>query len=47
MWMRDNRDQSMEINAYKKMGAAILTYHNWGVYYNSKLKDTSGKPYGF
>ena len=47
MWMRDNRDQSMEINAYKKMGAAILTYHNWGVYYNSRLKDTSGKPYGF
>lgn len=47
MWMRDNRDQSMEINAYKKMGAAILTYHNWGVYYNSRLNDTSGKPYGF
>ena len=47
MWMRDNRDQSMEINAYKKMGAAIHTYHNVGVYYNSNLNDTSGKSYGF
>lgn len=48
MWMRDNRDQSMEINAYKKMGAAILTYHNWGIYKNTALKTTVvGKPYGF
>ena len=47
MWMRDNRDQSMEINAYKKMGAAILTYHNWGIYYNSAITDTSASLYGF
>ena len=47
MWMRDNRDQSMEINAYKKMGAAILTYHNWGIYKNTALQTTVGKPYGF
>ena len=48
MWMRDNRDQSMEINAYKKMGAAILTYHNWGVYKNTALETTVvGHPYGF
>ena len=47
MWMRDNRDQSMEINAYKKMGAAILTYHNWGIYYNSSITDTSASLYGF
>ena len=47
MWMRDNRDQSMEINAYKKMGAAILTYHNWGVYKNNSLTATVGHPYGF
>lgn len=47
MWMRDNRDQSMEINAYKKMGAAILTYHNWGIYRNTALKTTVGEPYGF
>ena len=47
MWMRDNRDQSMEINAYKKMGAAILTYHNWGIYCNSSITDTSASLYGF
>ena len=48
MWMRDNRDQSMEINAYKKMGAAILTYHNWGIYNNKALQTTVvGQPYGF
>jgi hypothetical protein len=47
MWMRDNRDQSMEINAYKKMGAAILTYHNWGVYKNKSISDTSASLYGF
>ena len=48
MWMRDNRDQSMEINAYKKMGAAILTYHNWGIYKNTALETTVvGNPYGF
>ena len=48
MWMRDNRDQSMEINAYKKMGAAILTYHNWGIYKNKALQTTVvGQPYGF
>ena len=47
MWMRDNRDQSMEINACKKMGAAILTYHNWGIYFNSAITDTSASLYGF
>lgn len=47
VWMRDNRDQSMEINAYKKMGAAILTYHNWGVYKNKSISDTSASLYGF
>ena len=47
MWMRDNRDQSMEINAYKKIGAAILTYHNWGVYKNKSISDTSASLYGF
>lgn len=32
MWDHINRDQSIEIMAYKKMGAAILTHHNWGIY---------------
>jgi len=29
-----NKDQSMEIHTYKKMGAAILSYHNWAIYRN-------------
>lgn len=32
-----NVDGSMEIHTYKKMGAAILTYHNWGIYENTSL----------
>ena len=33
----ENRDNSMEIQAYKKFGVGITTYHNWGVFYNSSL----------
>jgi hypothetical protein len=33
----ENRDNSMEIQAYKKMGTAIVTYNNWGIYKNSSL----------
>ena len=40
-----NKDQSMEINTYKKMGAAILTHHNWGIYQNTGVTDTSDSPY--
>lgn len=36
-----NKDQSMEINVYKKMGAAILTHHNWGIYQNTSIPDTT------
>ena len=32
-----NADGSMEIHTYKKMGAAILTHHNWGIYRNTSL----------
>lgn len=41
-----NRDNSMEIHVYKKMGAAILTHHNWGIYQNTGITDTSKSPYG-
>lgn len=47
MWTNTNKDQSMEINFYKKMGAAIITYNNWGIYQNTGLTDTSDHPYGF
>lgn len=35
-----NTDGSMEIHFYKKMGAAILTHHNWGVYQNTGITQT-------
>ena len=47
MWLRDNRDQSMEVNFYKKMGAAIHTFNNWGIYQNTGIADTSAQTYGF
>ena len=47
MWTRDNRDRSIEINAEKKIGAAILTYHNWAIYKNNAITDTSASLYGF
>lgn len=43
----ENRDNSMEVYAWKKMGAAILTYHNWGIYQNTKLAGHNESPYGF
>ena len=32
-----NRDQSIEINTYRMIGTAILTYNNWGVYQNTGI----------
>lgn len=46
MWDHINRDQSIEINAYKKMGAAILAHNNWAIYENTEIDDTSAEPYG-
>ena len=44
----ENKDNSMEVFAWKKMGCAILTYHNWAIYENTSLTDTSAKDiYGF
>ena len=42
----ENKDGSMEIHFYKKMGAAILAHHNWGIYQNTGIVDTSAQPYG-
>lgn len=33
----ENRDNSMEMHAYKKFGVAILTHYNWGIYKNASL----------
>lgn len=44
----ENKDNSMEVYAWKKMGCAILTHHNWAMYKNEDLADTSAKDiYGF
>lgn len=39
-----NRDRSWEVEAYKKVGVAILTNHNWCIYENSTLADTDDYP---
>lgn len=36
-----NRDNSLEIYAYKKMGCAILSNHNWGIYQNTGITQTA------
>lgn len=42
-----NRDNSIEIDAWKKIGAAILTYHNWAIYQNTSLANHNENPYNF
>lgn len=37
IWDFTNKDQSMEIHTYKKMGAAIMTYNDWGIYQNTEI----------
>lgn len=41
-----NRDSSMEIHVYRKMGAAILTHYNWAIYQNTGIDQTYESPYG-
>ena len=41
-----NKDGSMEIHFYKKMGAAILAHHNWAIYQNTGIAQTMDHPYG-
>lgn len=40
-----NKDNSMEIHIYKKMGSAILTHHNWAIYQNTGIDQTMESPY--
>ena len=46
MWDASNRDRSIEIMVSKKIGAAVMTHNNWGIYENEALTDTSDFPYG-
>lgn len=34
------KDRSLEMNVYKRIGVAILTHHNWGVYENDGIPQT-------
>lgn len=47
MWEQVNRDRSIEINFYKKLGGAVITYNNWGIYQNTGITNTAQSPYGF
>lgn len=40
MYDFQNRDQSMEIHTYRKIGSAILAYHNWAIYKNEDIAPT-------
>lgn len=42
-----NPDNSMEIHTYKKMGAAIVTHHNWCIYQNTGIAQTMEEPYSY
>lgn len=41
-----NEDNSMEVRFWKKIGAAVLTHHNWGIYQNIGIEQTFESPYG-
>lgn len=41
-----NRDRSLEIEGYRKMGAAIITHYNWAIYQNTGITQTYESPYG-
>ena len=45
MWDFVNADQSMEIHTYRKLGTAILAYHNWGIYKNENIAQTYKEMY--
>ena len=45
MWDFVNADQSMEIHTYRKLGTAILAYHNWAIYKNEGILQTYKEMY--
>ena len=40
-----NKDNSMEIHTYRKLGAAILAYHNWAICKNGGIPQTYKEVY--
>lgn len=43
----ENKDNSLEVYAWKKMGCAILTHYNWAIYQNTGIAQTYDQPYGY
>lgn len=43
----ENKDNSMEIYAWKKMGCGIATHYNWAIYQNTGITQTYEVPYGY
>lgn len=41
-----NRDNSLEVHVYRKMGVAILTHNDWCIYRNYGIPQTMINPYG-
>lgn len=41
-----NRDNSLEIYAYRKLGVAILSHNDWCIYQNTGIPQTMVDPYG-
>ena len=46
MWDAVNRDRSIEIMVSKKIGAAVMTHNNWGIYENEGIEANVDFPYG-
>jgi len=45
MWDWTNKDQSMEIMSYRKVGVGIINFNNWGVYKNESITATDWVDY--
>lgn len=41
----ENKDNSIEVEVWKKIGTAIFTYYNWGIYQNTALAGHNATPY--
>lgn len=45
MYDWNNKDNSMEMQVYRKLGTAIMTYYNFGIYQNTGIAQTMYDPY--
>lgn len=47
MYDWQNKDNSMEMQIYRKIGVAILNYYNFGIYQNTGITQTYYNPYPY